>query len=318
MMQPDRKTRVLVTGGAGFLGTHLVAALKTAGYERVLAPPRRECDLRDFRSVKKLFAGFEPEIVIHCAAAVGGIAANQKEPGRFFYDNAAMALHLIETSRIQGVERFIGIGTTCSYPRNALLPLAEASLWGGAPDQANAPYGHAKRFMAAQLEAYQRQYGFRGLVIIPANLYGPGDHFDLETSHVIPGMLRRFEEAAEQGAASVTVWGDGTPTRDFMHVADAARGIVLALRKPELSGVLNLGSGQETRMLDLAQTIGIVTGFGGEILWDATRANGQPRRFLDCTIAREQLGFEARIPLAEGLAQTLEWYQRCAKRRWAA
>jgi GDP-L-fucose synthase len=308
---------ILVTGGGGFLGTYIVGGLRRKGYT-VSAPRKSVVDLTDRRQVDELFAQVRPGAVIHAAAAAGGIGANAREPGRFFHDNAAMALHLLEASRRHGVARFVGVGTTCSYPREAPLPLSEADIWAGEPDSANAPYGHAKRFMLAQMDAYRRQYGLSSVLVIPANLYGPGDHFALETSHVVPGMLRRFEEARAAGAAAVTLWGDGSPTRDFLHVRDAAAGIIAAYEEAGLEGVVNVGSGEETSMRSLAALVAAAVGFTGETHWDASRPNGQPRRCLATRRARETLGFAATIGLAAGIAETLAWYRETAAAARAA
>lgn len=308
---------ILVTGGGGFLGTYLVGALRRKGYA-VSAPRHSMCDLTDKRQVDELFARVKPAAVIHAAAAVGGIGANQREPGRFFHDNAAMALHTLEASRRSGVRRYVGIGTTCSYPREAPLPLRETDIWNGAPDAANAPYGHAKRFLLAQMDAYRREFGLPSALVIPANMYGPGDQFALETSHVVPGMIRRFDEARIARACEAVLWGDGSPTRDFMHVRDAAAGIVAVLEDEAFEGVVNLGSGLEIAMRDLAAEVAAVTGFTGAIRWDTTRPNGQPRRCLDTTLARERFGFMTHIGLREGLRETVAWYRDvCASSRAA-
>lgn len=310
------KMKVWVTGGGGFLGSHVVEELRRRGGYEVLAPRSTACDLCTPASVAGMFAAARPDAVIHCAAAVGGIGANAREPYRFFHDNAAMALYLVDGARRAGCRRFIAVGTTCSYPREAPLPLAERDFWSGAPDPANAPYGHAKRFLYAQLEASRRQYGTNMLMVIPANLYGPGDHFEAQTSHVIPGMIARFTAAAENRSPAVTLWGDGTPTRDFLHVRDAARGLVDAFECEDLTGLLNLGSEIETTVSALATMIGAAVGFHGEVRWDTSRPNGQPRRVLDGTRARAEIGFTPAFALTDGIHETVAWY-RLQQRRAA-
>lgn len=304
-----RNMKVWVTGAGGFLGGHLVAELRRRGGYDIIAPRSTACDLCTPSSVAAVFAAARPDAVIHCAAAVGGIGANAREPYRFFYDNAAMALYLVDGARRAGCRRFVAIGTTCSYPREAPLPLRERDFLSGEPDPANAPYGHAKRFLYAHLEASRRQYGTNMLMVIPANLYGAGDHFEEETSHVIPGMIARFNAAAETRADAVMLWGDGTPTRDFLHVRDAARGLVDAFEREELTGLLNLGSGRETSMAELARLIGEAADYRGAVLWDTSRPNGQPRRCLDSSRAREEIGFAPAITLEDGIAATLAWYR---------
>ena len=251
--------------------------------------------------------------MIHAAAAVGGIGANRLHPGRFFYDNAIMGLHLIEAARRQGVEKFVCLGTVCAYPGDTPVPFREDDLWNGYPEATNAPYGLAKKMLLVQLQAYRQEYGFAGIYLIPVNLYGPGDNFDPESSHVIPAMIRRFAEAKEKGLPEVVLWGDGSPTREFLHVTDAAEAVVLAAERYDAPEPVNVGTGSEIAIRDLAQRVARATGYSGRIAWDPTRPNGQMRRRLDTTRAREAFGFTARIGFDEGLAETVAWWQ--AERR---
>jgi GDP-L-fucose synthase len=299
---------VLVTGGGGFLGSFIVERLATEQPESILTPRTTELDLRDASATRAYLAKHQPNLIIHAAAVVGGIGANRAQPGRFFYDNAVMGIHLIEEARLAGIEKFVCLGTTCSYPKFAPIPFREDDLWNGYPEETNAPYGLAKRMLLVQLQAYRQQYGFNGIYVIPVNLYGPRDNFDLETSHVIPAMIRKFLEARDRGERQVVLWGDGSPTREFLYVEDAAEGIVLAAERYEGAEPVNLGSGMEISISALAQTIAEKTGFGGEIVWDASRPNGQPRRQLDVSRAQERFGFAARTPMADGLAQTIHSY----------
>lgn len=308
------RKKVWVTGAGGFLGRHVVAELQSRGGYDIIAPRSTMCDLRRPSSVAAVFSSARPDAVIHCAAAVGGIGANAREPYRFFFDNAVMALNLVDGARRADCGRFVAVGTTCSYPREAPLPLNERDFWNGAPDAANAPYGHAKRLLLAHLEASRRQYGTNMLMVIPANLYGPGDHFEAETSHVIPGMIARFSAAAEANADAVLLWGDGTPTRDFLHVRDAARGLVGAFEKEELTGLMNLASERETSVAELAAMVGEATGYRGAVMWDTSRPNGQPRRWLDGARAREEFGFAAGIALEDGIRETVDWYRQQRRR----
>ncbi len=301
--------RVLLTGGGGFLGRFVAPMLEERG--AVLTIPRRaETDLTDQTAVADLFAASSPEVVVHLAAEVGGIGANQGNPGRYFYANMAMGLHLIEASRRHGVEKFVQVGTVCSYPKfPPTIPFVESELWEGYPEETNAPYGVAKKALAVMLDGYREQYGLNGIYLLPANLYGPGDNFDLETSHVIPALIRKFVEARDAGAAEVEVWGTGSPSREFLYVEDAARAIVLATERYDAADPVNIGTGQEVRIKELVELIGKLTGFGGDIRWDRTRPDGQPRRSLDTSRARERFGFEAEMPLEEGLRRTIQWWE---------
>lgn len=310
---PQRKEfwsrrRVVVTGGAGFLGAFVVETLRRRGCSDLWVPRRAAYDLRDPAAVSRLYALARPDIVIHLAASVGGIGANMQYPGQFFYDNALMGLHMIEEARQCGVEKFVCAGTVCSYPKVTPVPFAESNLWNGYPEETNAPYGLAKKMLLVQLEAYRREYGLRGIYLIPANLYGPGDHFDLETSHVIPAMIRKCVEAKQRREPLVTAWGTGRPTREFLYVEDAAEAIVLAAERYEDIEPINLGSGQEISIGELAHLIKELVGYPGQIIWDRSKPDGQPRRSLDTTSARRALGWQSRVPLRVGLQKTIDWF----------
>ncbi len=302
--------RVLVTGGHGFLGRYTVAALRDAGHD-VLAPRRAEYDLTEQTAVRATIAEQAPQTVVHLAAACGGIGANVANPGRFLYENALMGLMLLDACRQGGVERLVLISTTCAYPQDAPLPLNEGDFWSGPPTGATGPYGMAKRLLHEACATYERQYGFQSVVLVPANLYGPEDHFDPESSHVVPALIRRFVEAADAGVSSVTNWGTGKATREFLHVRDAAAGIVAACDPARAvdSRPINLGTGRETSIGELTRVIADAAGYRGEVCWDVTKPDGQPRRFLDVTRAREVLGFTAAVGLAEGIAETVGWWR---------
>ncbi len=302
-----RGRRVLVTGGAGFLGTPVCRLLHERGAE-VTIPRRAECDLTDAAAVGRLLEDARPEVVVHLAAEVGGIGANQSNPGRFFYANMAMGLHLVEESRRQGVAKFVQVGTVCSYPRDTPVPFAERSLWDGYPEETNAPYGIAKKALLVMLQAYRTQYGFPGIYLMPANLYGPGDNFAADSSHVIPALIDRFHMALERGADHVTCWGSGEASREFLFVEDCAHAIVLATERYEGAEPVNVGAGREIKIAELARMVAALTGFDGEIRWDRGRPDGQPRRCLDTSAAWERFGFRAATPLEEGLRTTVDWY----------
>jgi GDP-L-fucose synthase len=310
MTSPLAGKRVLVTGGAGFLGQFVVEALRARGVKEIFVPRRRDYDLVDREASRKLLADSRPEIVFHLAARVGGIGTNRQNPGRFLFENAMMGLQLLEESRLAGVAKVIAVGTVCSYPKFAPVPFREQDLWNGYPEETNAPYGIAKKLLLVQSQAYREQYGFNSVVLFPVNLYGPRDNFDLETSHVIPAMIRKFVAGRDAGLETVTLWGDGSPTREFLYVEDAARALVLAAERYDSSEPVNLGSGQELSIRDLARLVAEATGYRGRFHWDTSRPNGQPRRRLDVTRARDRFGFEAEIPLAEGLRRTVEYYER--------
>ena len=300
--------RVVVTGGGGFLGGFLVEALRARGVTDVFVPRSRDYDLVDRAACHRLLAEHRPQLLFHLAAKVGGIGANRLQPGRFLYDNAMMGLQLLEEARLQGVDKVVVAGTICAYPKFAPVPFKEDDLWNGYPEETNAPYGIAKKLLLVQSEAYRAQYGFNSVVLFPVNLYGPRDNFDLTTSHVIPAMIRKCVSAREQGAAEVSLWGDGSPTREFLYVADAAEGLLLGAERYDSSEPVNLGSGTEISIRDLAAQVARATGFTGRFVWDTSQPNGQPRRRLDVTRARERLGFAARTSFAEGLKRTVDWY----------
>lgn len=300
--------RALVTGGGGFLGRHLVERLLRERPAAVAAPRAREFDLRRQEDVARCLRELRPQVILHAAASVGGIGANRSHPGKFFYDNAAMGIQLIEEARVQGVEKFVCLGTICAYPERTPVPFREEDLWNGYPEPTNAPYGLAKKMLLVQLQAYRQEYGFRGIYLLPVNLYGPGDNFDPESSHVIPALIRKFREAQERGRAEVELWGDGSPTREFLHVRDAVEGIVLAAERYDGPEPVNIGAGFEISIRELAEKIAALTGFRGAIRWDPSRPNGQMRRRLDTSRARDLFGFEARVGFDEGLRETIAWW----------
>ena len=300
---------IVVTGGSGFLGKHLVARLRRAGCDRVHVPRSADYDLSCEEDVRRLLAQQRPDVVIHLAALVGGIGANRVSPGTFLYKNLIMGAQLIEHSRLAGVARFVMVGTICSYPKFTPVPFKESDLWEGYPEETNAPYGLAKKLLIVQVQAYRQQFGFNGVNVLPVNLYGPGDNFDLETSHVIPALVRKCVEARDRGDKVLTVWGTGSPTREFLYVEDAARAIHLAAERLQTSDPVNLGSGHEVRIADLALMIARKTGFQGEVRFDPTKPDGQPRRCLDVSRARQLLGFTAEVGLEEGLDRTIAWYE---------
>jgi GDP-L-fucose synthase len=299
--------KALVTGGAGFLGSHLVDLLRADGIE-VVVPRSAQTDLTDTTAVADLFQAEHPDMVFHLAAEVGGIGANRDNPGRYWYANLMMGVNVLEQARIHGTEKVVMVGTICSYPKFAPIPFREETLWDGYPEETNAPYGVAKKALLVGAQAYREQYGLNAIVLLPVNLYGPRDNFDLQSSHVIPALIRKMIEARDSGAVEVTLWGDGTPTREFLFVEDAARGLLLAGRDYNGAEPVNLGTGTEISIKDLAETVATATGFEGEIIWDTTKPNGQPRRQLDVTRAKETFGFEAEVSFAEGMARTVAWY----------
>ena len=308
-MDALRGRRVFVTGGAGFLGSHLLPRLRAVEGVAVVAPTEAECDLLDRGAVRRALADARPDVVVHLAAVVGGIGANRTNPGRFFRDNMAMGLHLVDEARRAGVGKLVLLGTVCAYPKFAPVPFREADLWNGYPEETNAPYGVAKRALFVMAEAYRAQYGLESALLLPVNLYGPGDHFDPETSHVIPALVRKCVEAAERGDEEVAVWGTGQATREFLYVEDAAEGILLAAEHYDGRDPVNLGAGFEISIRELADRIAKLTGFTGQVRWDSSRPDGQPRRRLDVSRAREVYGFTATTPLAEGLSRTIAWFR---------
>ena len=305
---PYRK--VVVTGGAGFLGRFVVEKLNAFPQVEVFVPCSRDYNLVEGADVKRLLSDVKPDMVIHLAAVVGGIGHNQKNPGRFFYDNLMMGVQLIEQSRLQGVKKFVATGTVCAYPKFTDVPFKEDDLWNGYPEETNAPYGLAKKIMLVQSQAYRQQYGFNSIFLLPANLYGPGDNFDLETSHVIPALIRKCVEARRAGTPFIEVWGSGRATREFLYVEDCAEGIVRAAASYDEGDPVNLGNGREIVIKDLVETIARLTGFEGEIRWQSNKPDGQPRRQLDTTRAFEKFGFRATTSLEEGLRKTIDWYEK--------
>ncbi len=300
--------RIVVTGGSGFLGSFLVEVLRARGCREVFVPRRTDYDLRDRDAIIRLYEHTRPHIVIHLAAVVGGIGANSENPGRFFYDNAIMGIELIEYARRFEVEKFVAIGTVCAYPKFAPVPFREDDLWNGYPEETNAPYGLAKKMMLVQAQAYRAQYGFDCIFLLPVNLYGPRDNFDLQTSHVIPALIRKCFEAKETGKDEIVLWGDGSPTREFLYVEDAAEGIVLATERFNGASPVNLGTGDEISIRELAEMVAAEVGFTGRITWDRSKPNGQPRRGLDVNRAQELFGFSARYHLRDGLRKTVAWF----------
>ena len=298
---------VLVTGGSGFLGRRLLPLLEAEGAQ-VVAPRSSEYDLRRPAQVTAVIADSSPQIVVHLAATVGGIGANAADPARFFYENAVMGLHLIEEARLAEVEKFVCLGTVCSYPKHARVPFSEDELWAGYPEETNAPYGIAKKMLLVQLDAYRAQYGFNGIYVLPCNLYGPGDNYDPRTSHVIPALVRKFVEATRQGRSEVVCWGTGRASREFLYVDDAARAIALATRLYNGPEPINIGSGQETTIRELAETIARLVGFRGNIVWDDSKPDGQPRRWLETSRAKRLLGFTAHVPFEAGLRTMIDDY----------
>src|SRR5215211_1731496 len=301
--------RVMVTGGAGFLGRCVVARLQVAGARQVFVPRSAQYDLRAREGIVRALAESQPDVVIHLAASVGGIGANRASPGSFFYENAIMGIQLLEQARLAGVAKVVTIGTVCAYPKHTPVPFKEDNLWNGYPEETNAPYGLAKKMLLVQGQAYREQYGFNSIFLLPVNLYGPGDNFDPDTSHVIPALIKKCLDARNAGAGAIEVWGTGRASREFLYVADAAEGIVLAAERYDEAEPVNLGTGREITIRALVQLIAELTGFTGEIVWDATKPDGQPRRSLDTTRARQRFGFVARTGFAEGLRRTIAWYE---------
>lgn len=304
-----KSRRVCVTGGAGFLGSYIVAKLKEAGCESVFSPRSSEFDLRERSEVKRMYDAASPDIVIHLAAVVGGIGANRENPGRYFYDNLMMGTQLIDEGWIRGIEKFVALGTICSYPKHTPVPFREENLWNGYPEETNAPYGLAKKMMLVQSQAYREQYGFNSIFLLPVNLYGPRDNFDPKSSHVIPALIRKCVEAIERNDQAIEVWGTGQATREFLYADDCARAILLAAEHYNSSEPVNIGAGFEISVRDLVQMICELTGFRGDVVWDKTKPDGQPRRCLDVSRAREAFEFTAEMPFAEGLRRTIDWYR---------
>lgn len=301
--------RVWITGGTGFLGSVITRKLRERGCEYIVSTGRKDGDLTDLETVRRQLNEIRPNIVIHLAAVVGGIGANRERPAEFFYDNLMMGAHLMHESWRSGVEKFVAIGTICAYPKFTPIPFKEENLWDGYPEETNAPYGLAKKMLLVQGQAYRAQYGWNSIYLLPVNLYGPGDNFDPATSHVIPALIKKYYDARLAGENHIVAWGDGTPTREFLYVDDAAEGILLASERYNKPDPVNLGSGMEISIKDLVHTIARHVGFEGEIRWDTSKPNGQPRRRLDVSKAKEEFGFEAGMNFEEGLRRTVEWYR---------
>ena len=301
--------RVVVTGGAGFLGSVVVAQLREQGCRNIWVPRSQDYDLVQMEAVRRLYDDAEPDIVLHLAARVGGIGANQANAGRFFYDNLMMGTQLMEIGRQRGLEKFVALATICAYPKYTPVPFREADLWAGYPEETNAPYGLAKKMMLVQAQAYRQQYGFNAIVLFPVNLYGPGDNFDMQTSHVIPALIRKCVEAQAKGEKQVVLWGDGSPSREFLYVDDAARAILLAAEHYNGDEPVNIGTGEEITIQDLAHLIADEVGYKGEIVWDTGKPNGQPRRCLDTKRAKQLFGFDAAVRLGTGVQKTIAWFQ---------
>ena len=302
--------RVTVTGGAGFLGSFVVEQLKRKNPDEIFVPRSKNYDLRKKEAIVQMYEDTDPDVVIHLAATVGGIGANRENPGKFFYDNAIMGIQLMEYARKYDVGKFVALGTVCSYPKHTPVPFKEENLWDGYPEETNAPYGLAKKMLLVQSRAYRKQYAFNSIFLLPVNLYGPRDDFDLKTSHVIPAIIRKCVEAKEEGRDKIVAWGDGSPTREFLYVKDAARGIITATEEYDKSEPVNLGAGFEIPIKKLVELIVELTGFEGKVEWDTSKPNGQPRRKLDTSKAKEEFGFSAQTDFTEGLEKTIEWFKK--------
>jgi len=308
-MSIEKNDRILVTGGAGFVGSFIVEKLRERGYSDVVVVRRAEFDLTRQEDVARLYEKIKPAVVMHLAAEVGGIGANRENPGRFFYANAAMGLHMIEGARLSGVRKFLQVGTICAYPKFTPVPFREDELWSGYPEETNAPYGVAKKSLLVMCQAYRQQYGLNAIYLLPVNLYGPRDNFDPRSSHVIPALVRKCVEARDRGDKTITAWGTGAASREFLYVEDCAEGLIAALEQYDSPEPVNLGSGNEITIRELTSLVARLCNFKGRIVWDPSKPDGQPRRCLDVSRAREAFGFVAQTPLEEGLARTVEWFE---------
>lgn len=300
--------RITVTGGAGFLGRNVVKKLKEVGCKDLFVPRSREYNLINMDAVRHLYHDASPDVIIHLAAVVGGIGANSNNPARFFYDNLMMCIQMIEQGRIHGIDKFVALGSICSYPKFTPVPFNELNLWNGYPEETNAPYGLAKKMLLVQSQAYRQQYGFNSIFLMPVNLYGPGDNFNPESSHVIPALIKKCVDAINTGAKQITVWGTGNATREFLYVEDAAEAIILATERYNKPEPINIGAGFEISIKDLVNLIVELTGFDGNIVWDTSKPDGQPRRCLDVSKAKKEFGFEAKTDFKDGLKKTIQWY----------
>jgi GDP-L-fucose synthase len=303
-----QKRRIVVTGGAGFLGGYVIEGLRKRGCKNIFVPKIEDYDLVNLNDIKRMYEDANPDIVIHLAAVVGGIGANREHPGEFFYKNLMMGIQLIEQARLRNIEKFVAIGTVCAYPKFTPVPFKEEDIWNGYPEETNAPYGLAKKMLLVQSQAYRAEYGFNSIFLLPVNLYGPGDNFNPSSSHVIPALIKKCIEAVESGADHIVCWGTGSPSREFIYAADAAEGILLATERYNSSEPVNIGAGFEITIKDLAKKIAGLSGFTGEIRWDSSKPDGQPRRCLDVTKAKKYFGFEAKTSFDDGLKSTIDWY----------
>jgi GDP-L-fucose synthase len=309
-MKPSPTDRIIITGGAGFLGSFVVEKLKARGYQNLIVPRRKEYDLTHEEGAQRLYRDLKPDVILHLAAEVGGIGANRDNPGRFMFANMSMGMHLIEGAREHGLKKFVQVGTICAYPKFTPVPFKESDLWNGYPEETNAPYGVAKKALLVMLQGYREQYGLNGVYVLPVNLYGPRDNFDLHSSHVIPALIRKCVEARRRGDKEIQAWGTGSASREFLYVEDCAEGIILTMEKYESPEPMNLGSGREITIKDLTNLVAKLCRFEGRIVWDPSKPDGQPRRCLDVTRAREQVDFVAGTRLEDGLKKTIEWYEK--------
>ncbi len=312
-MSIAKSDRIVITGGAGFLGSFVLEKLRARGYTNLIVPRRKDFDLTHEADAERIYTELKPDVIVHMAAEVGGIGANRDNPGRYFFANMSMGMHLVEGARKHGLKKFVQVGTICAYPKFSPVPFKESDLWAGYPEETNAPYGIAKKALLVMLQSYRQQYGFNGIFVLPVNLYGPRDNFDLHTSHVIPALIRKCVEAKQRGDKEILAWGTGSASREFLYVEDCAEGIVLSMERYESPEPMNLGSGREITIKDLTTLVAKLSGFEGKIVWDATKPDGQPRRCLDVSRANQHIGFVAQTNLEDGLRKTIEWYKANAR-----